>query len=160
MPHARVPRITGMTHAATPKGRCAKRKTLMATFIASASMTSAYLFAQDTPPHTEMAEPEWRALETRINNRASEIANSQAFFDDDRRPISLQSRIDRASHIVIIELDVSFGKDVGSLELEDFMSRIRVGMEDLTMLIPGFTTTEWIIGGHDMDYWFAQAVDP
>ena len=31
-------------------------------------------------------------------------------------------------------------------------------MEDLTALIPGFTTTEWIIGGHDMDYWFNELV--
>jgi hypothetical protein len=148
-----------MTHEATRGGRHAARTKLMATFIASAWIAAGSLFAQDAPPSTEMTEPEWQALETRINDRASEIANSQAFFEDDRRPISVKSRIDRASHVVFIELDESFGKDVGSLELEDFMSWIRVGMEDLTALIPGFTTTEWMIGGHDMDYWFAQAIE-
>ncbi|MET0254159.1 MAG: hypothetical protein ABW193_00100, partial [Luteibacter sp.] len=147
-----------MTHKVFREGSLAGRTKLLATFIASACITSASLFAQDTPSPIEMTEPEWQALETRINDRASEIANSQAFFEDDRRPISVKSRIDRASHVVFIELDESFGKDVGSLELEDFMSWIRVGMEDLTALIPGFTTTEWMIGGRDMDYWFAQAI--
>lgn len=103
-----------------------------------------------------MTDLEWQHLEKRIRDRPNEIANSRSFFEDDRRPIVVQVRLDRASHVLFLDLDLSFGKDVGGLELEDFMSWVRVGMEDLTGLIQEPIVFEWMIGGRDMDYWFGR----
>ncbi|PTR23977.1 N-acetylmuramoyl-L-alanine amidase [Luteibacter sp. OK325] len=137
----------------------AVQKKLLVAAITAVACFSLPAFAQDLPPPaTEMTDVQWRVLEKRISDRANEIANSRNFFEDDRRPIVVQARIERPSNVLVLEVDISFGKDVGSLELEDFMSYVRVGMEDLTGLIPGFTTTDWRIGGYDMDYWFNQII--
>jgi N-acetylmuramoyl-L-alanine amidase len=159
-PHKRLARTLHMDplHARTCMN--AMHKGLLASALAAAVCLSTPVIAQEPPPPTaEMTDLQWQLLEEQINDRANEIANSQKFFEDDRRPIVVKTRIDRPSKVLILEIDRSFSKDVGSLELEDFMSHIRVGMENLTGLISGFTTTEWIIGGHDMDYWFNE-VDP
>jgi N-acetylmuramoyl-L-alanine amidase len=148
-----------MNHSHTcPELRTVQKKLLVAA-IAFASCFSVAALAQDAPPPAaEMTDLQWQLLEERINERANEIANSRTFFEEDRRPITLQARLDRPSNELFLSLDVSFGRDVGGLELEDFMSYITFGMEDLTGLIPGFTTTEWLIGGHNMDYWFDQLI--
>ena len=135
------------------------QKTLLATTLTAAACFSMPALSQDPPlPPTEMTDLQLQTLEKKINDRANEIANSQKFFEDDRRPIAVQARIDRSSKALVLDIDVSFAKDVGGLELEDFMSYIRVGMEDLTEVIPDFNTTLWMIGGRDMDYWFDQIV--
>lgn len=145
-------------HQPTAPSRARFRR--KALFIATASIAlslAAPVFAQEqSPPAAEMTELQWQLLEKRIDARANEIANSRQFFEEDRRPITVKAKLDRASNILFLDLDVSFGKDVGGLPLEDFMSGIRFGMEDLTSTIPGFTTIEWIIGDRDMDYWFQQ----
>jgi N-acetylmuramoyl-L-alanine amidase len=135
----------------------AVQKRLLASALTAAVCFSAPAVAQDPPPPAaEMTDLQWKMLEKSINDRANEIANSRKFFEDDRRPIVVQARIDRPSNALVLEIDASFAKDVGGLELEDFMSYVDFSMEDLTGLIPGLTTYEWMIGGHDMDYWFEQ----
>lgn len=135
----------------------AVQKGLLASALTAAVCFSAPAVAQDPPlPAAEMTELQWQLLEKQIDDRANEIANSQKFFEEDRRPIVVHARIDRPSNAVVLAIDTSFSRDVGGLELEDFMSHIRVGMEDLTAAIPGFNTTKWLIGGYDMDYWFNQ----
>jgi N-acetylmuramoyl-L-alanine amidase len=130
-------------------------KGLLTSVLAAAVCFSTTVVAQEPPPPTaEMTDLQWQVLDKQISDRANEIANSQRFFEDDRRPIVVKTRIDRPSNVLVLEIDKSFGNDVGGLELEDFMSYIDTGVEDLTVRIPGFTTYEWMIGDHDMDYWF------
>jgi hypothetical protein len=132
------------------------QKGLLAAAFAAAVYFSTTFAAQATAPApaAEMTDLQRQQLENQINERANEIANSRKFFEDERRPTVIQARIDRYSNALVLDIDATFSKDVGGLELEDFMSYISAGMEDLTGLIPGFTTTEWMIGGEDMDYWF------
>jgi len=103
-----------------------------------------------------MTTMQWQHLEKLINDRANEIANSRQFFEEDPRPTEVVATLDPTTKVLRLDLDVSFGRLVGGLELEDFQSQIRVGMEDLTDQIPGFNTTDWRIGGRDMDYWFNE----
>jgi N-acetylmuramoyl-L-alanine amidase len=137
----------------------AMHKGLLTSALTAAACFSTPVVAHLPPsPAAEMTELQWQALEKQISDRANEIANSQKFFEDDRRPIVVKTRIDRPSNVLVLEIDRTFSNDVGGLELEDFMSYIDTGVEDLTGLIPGFTTYEWMIGGHDMDYWFNELV--
>jgi len=159
-PHKRLARTLDMNQLHGRTCMNAMHTGLLASALAAAACLSTPVVAQEPPPPpAEMTDLQWQLLEKQINDRANEIANSQTFFEDDGRPITVKARIDRPSNVLVLEIDTSFSKYVGSLELEDFMSRVRVGMEELTELIPEFTTTEWMIGGHDMDYWFNE-VDP
>ncbi|MGF6711497.1 N-acetylmuramoyl-L-alanine amidase [Luteibacter sp. W1I16] len=139
-----------------------RRKALLRAAASIALCLAAPVIAQDQPPPApEMTDLEWQLLEKRIDSRANEIANSRQFFETDRRPITIVATLDRPSKVLALDIDVSFGRDVGDLPLEDFQGAIDIGIEDMTGLIPGFTTTEWRIGGHDMDYWFNRSsADP
>src|SRR6201991_88922 len=157
-PHVRLSRTFDMHQPTAPSRAETRRKGLLsATASIALCFAAAPVFAQEqTPPTTEMTELEWKLLEKSIDGRANQIANREQFFETDRRPITVVATLDRASNVLFLDIDVSFGNDVGDLPLEDFQSAIRVGMEDLTGLIPGFHTTMWRIGGRDMDYWFEQ----
>jgi len=138
---------------ATRRGRL---PTLLALALA-AGFASPIALATDEPPDPPpLTTMQWQLLEKLINDRANEIANSRQFFEEDRRPTEVVATLDPTTKVLRLDLDVSFGRLVGDLELEDFQSQIRVGMEDLTGQIPGFNTTDWRIGGRDMDYWFDQ----
>lgn len=158
LPHERQTWTTDMTHIIEFDRKPALRSVIVAAIFAAGCCTSLSTLAQDPSTPAEMSDLEWASLETRLRDRANEIANSRSFFDDDRRPITVQVRLDRPSRVLFLELDASFSKDVGSLELEDFQGAIDVGSEDLTALIAGFAATEWIIDGKDMDYWFNQSI--
>lgn len=135
----------------------ALQKRLLVTALTATTCFGAPVFAQEPPaPTAEMTDLQWQTLEKQINDRANEIANGRRFFEEDRRPIVVKTRISRPSNVLVLEIDKSFSNDVGGLELEDFMSYIDTGVEDLAGQIPGFTTYEWVIGGHDMDYWFNE----
>jgi N-acetylmuramoyl-L-alanine amidase len=158
LPHKRQTWTTNMTHIVKLSRKPSLRRALFTAIFAATCCTSFLAMAQDPPAPTEMSDLEWASLETRLRDRANEIANSRSFFEDDRRPITVEVRLDRPSRVLFLGLDASFSKDVGGLELEDFQGEIDVGSEDLTGLVAGFAGTEWTIGGKDMDYWFNQAI--
>ncbi|WP_051944033.1 MULTISPECIES: N-acetylmuramoyl-L-alanine amidase [Luteibacter] len=139
--------------------RSTLRKKVICAFMISGLLVASPSFAQDQiPPSTPLTDVQWQQLEKAIGERVNEIANSREFFEEVTRPVTIRASLDRSSNSVILELDESFGRYVGGLELEDMQGWIRTGLEDLTDKIPGFTFVDWRIGGRDMDYWFNKAV--
>jgi hypothetical protein len=152
-PHVRLARTLRMHQLTKPSHAVFRRKARLTATAALGLCLIAPLFAQDqTPPPIEMTDLEWQLLEKKIGDRANEIANSRQFFERDRRPISVAATLDRPSNVLFLDLDSSFGQDVGDLQLEDLQDAIDVGIEDLAERIPGSNTTIWKIGGHNMDH--------
>ena len=148
-----------MRESTKPSCSGCRRKALLIATASVSLLLASPTFAQDqTQPAVEMTDSEWQILGTKIGDRVNEIANSRRFFERDRRPIVVVAAIDRTSNTLYLDLDVSFGEDVGDLQLEDFQDAIDAGIEDLTALIPGFNSSTWRIGGHGMDYWFNQSI--
>lgn len=138
-----------------PARACIPRQAAFAAITALGLLVATPVFAQaEAQPPAPLNDAQWLQLEKAIDQRANEIANDHEFFEEVTRPVNVRTRLDRSTNSVVLELDESFGRYVGGLELEDMQDWIDVGLEELTAKIPGFTFIDWRIGGRDMDYWF------